>query len=59
MDREELNTIGKKLFAAAMRHAKENGETVMEDGRDEHAWETLPAEVRIHAAVDYFDSVVS
>jgi hypothetical protein len=59
MDREELNTIGQKLFAAAMRDAKERGETVMEGGHDEHAWRTLTGRELILAATDYFDAAIA
>jgi hypothetical protein len=59
MDQEELKAVGQKLFAAAMRLAEQDGETVMEGGDDEHAWRTLTGRELILAATDYFDAAIA
>ena len=56
MNYNELHRLGRKLFAAAMCHAEQEGETVTEDGRDEHMWQTGSARQLLEAATDYFDS---
>lgn len=54
MTYDELHKLGQKLFSAAIRHAKECSETVMEDGRDEHFWQTASATQLLEAATEYF-----
>jgi hypothetical protein len=55
MDPQELETIAKSLFASAMIFASQEGETVMEDGRDEHAYQTLSAPDLLRAAESFFN----
>ncbi|PCI53442.1 MAG: hypothetical protein COB36_12305 [Alphaproteobacteria bacterium] len=54
----EIYGAGQKLFGAAMRHAENLGKTVMDDGRDEHAWSIMSGRDLLLAAADYFDDTI-
>lgn len=57
MDRKELYALAQIIFGAAMRDAAEEGETVMEDGRDEHFWASASGYDMLRAAASYFESI--
>lgn len=56
MDGKELKALAQRIFAGAMVHAAQDGETVMEDRRDEHFWNTASAKELLEAAADYFEN---
>ncbi len=56
MDDKMLKTLAQRIFACAMVHAGQDGETVMEDRRDEHFWNTASSAQLLEAAADYFEA---
>ena len=58
MDREALTKTADQLWAAAERHARQEGVTIMEGGHDEVFWKTASTDQKLAAVADYFDATI-
>jgi hypothetical protein len=58
MQEDELKSIAQTIFSAAVKDAWNEGETVMEDGRDQYHLETMNTEELLRASASYFESVL-